>query len=157
MRLPTIKKRDIINIMPVVALGIIILGAVAPVSVDIKFLAGFIFGSIGSIVIPYWREWKVNNETLKFNLKYFTPIITSIIILVTSIAYVDVLITINTLFSGFPTFLVYIGAVILGYGNKAILLAFIENARFLEELRDIITDISKIATVQETTTSETVV
>lgn len=139
-----LTKRQIINAMPVIAVIVVVAGAFVPTDNAIKLLIGLCIGSAGSVLFPYYREWKINNEELKFNLVYLMPIVFTVVITLFSLSYTELLVYLSTELAGYPFIIVYLGAIVLGYGGKAMLVGFKQNLAFLDALREVITDLEGI-------------
>lgn len=131
-----ISKKQLIEAMPWIAIFILLAGAFAPVDEGILLLMGFFFGTCGAVLLPYYREWKMSSETLKFSLKYFIPIGVAIMVTFFGLAFPDIMNTLNTEMAGYDPRLLYFGAVILGYGGKALFVGILNNLPFLGILRE---------------------
>lgn len=129
-------KKQLIDAMPIIGLIIILLGWLIPVSEGTTFLIGLGLGTLGSVIFPFYREWKLNNEELKFSYVYLMPIIIACAIALFTLNTAELMIILNAEMAGYPAIVVYFGAVILGYGGKAMLVGLKNNLPFLEVFRE---------------------
>lgn len=131
----TLDKRTIISWMPVAAIVAIAAGLVystmASVSIGDVALIGFLLGSAGRAIFPFYRKWKENEEELLFNYAYLMPI--AMTVAVSVIAYLGGFLNFEIV-AGTPAWVVYLGALFFAYGGIAALDGFKKWSSFLDSI-----------------------
>ena len=129
-----LDKRTIISWMPVIAIIAIATGLFYSVTASINVgdvaLIGFLLGSAGRAIFPFYRKWKENEEELLFNYAYLMPI--AMTVAVSIIAYFGEFLNYIPVES--PTWVVYLGALFFAYGGIAALDGFKKWTSFLDAI-----------------------
>lgn len=131
----TLDKRTIISWMPVAAIIAIAAGfiySIMPsVSIGDVALIGFLLGSAGRAIFPFYRKWKENEEELLFNYAYLMPI--AMTVAVSMIAHIVGFLDLVIL-EGTDPGMVYLGALFFAYGGIAALDGFKKWSSFLDSI-----------------------
>jgi hypothetical protein len=129
-----LDKKTIISWMPVVALVAIVTGLIYSVTASINVgdvaLIGFLLGSAGRAIFPFYRKWKENEEELLFNYAYLMPIAMTVVVSI--IAYFGEFLNYIPVES--PVWVVYLGALFFAYGGVAALDGFKKWTSFLDAI-----------------------
>lgn len=130
-----LDKKTIISWMPVVAIIAIVAGffySISPsVAVGDIALIGFLLGSAGRAIFPFYRKWKENEEELLFNYAYLMPI--AMTVAVSIVAYLGNFLNFE-MPVGSPVWVVYLGALFFAYGGIAALDGFKKWTAFLDSI-----------------------
>lgn len=130
-----LDKKTIISWMPVVAIIAIVAGLFYSVSYSVAVgdvaLIGFLLGSAGRAIFPFYRKWKENEEELLFNYAYLMPI--AMTVAVSMVAYVGGFISYIIPVDS-PVWVVYLGALFFAYGGIAALDGFKKWTAFLDSI-----------------------
>ena len=130
-----LDKKTIISWMPVIALAAIVAGLIYSVTASISIgdvaLIGFLLGSAGRAIFPFYRKWKENEEELLFNYAYLMPV--AVTVAVSIVAYLGNFLNFE-IPVGSPVWVVYLGALFFAYGGIAALDGFKKWTAFLDSI-----------------------
>lgn len=133
IQIPT--KTQLINAMPIITGIVLVICAFLPVDNVLLIYIGLALGAFCASIFPYFREWKLSGEKLKYTLEYLVPIVTALLIVIAGISYEELYLWILAETVGFPPIVAYAVAVIVAYGGKGMFVGLKNNIPFLGELR----------------------